>query len=79
MNNRVTVFLASYFDIIFAINELTHPGEKRLIETCLCKCKILPKNFKENIDNLLGNINKGKKIIELVDKIIFELKEVINI
>jgi hypothetical protein len=38
LNNRISAFLASYFDIVFAINELTNPGEKRIMEICLKKC-----------------------------------------
>ena len=42
LNNRISAFLASYFDIIFAINELPNPGEKRIMEICLNKCNVLP-------------------------------------
>ena len=49
VNHRVTEFLASYFDLIFAINELTHPGEKRLMALCKRDCKVLPENFEESV------------------------------
>jgi len=52
VNHRVAEFLASYFDIIFALNEMTHPGEKRMQSICSKECKILPDNFDENLDKL---------------------------
>lgn len=82
VNHRVTEFLASYFDIIFALNKVTHPGEKRLIEQCEKKCLILPKDFKDNLNSLLKNlyidyqitINNIKIIIEELDKILLLTK-----
>ena len=53
INHRISAFLASYFDIIFALNEILHPGEKRLVQYAKDNCKILPDNFEENINKLL--------------------------
>lgn len=52
--------MASYFDIIFALNELLHPGEKKLINYALKNCKILPENFESNIVKLLAESNTDK-------------------
>jgi hypothetical protein len=42
LNHRVAALLASYFDVIFALNRVLHPGEKRLIERALAHCVRLP-------------------------------------
>ena len=64
INHRITEFLASYFDIIFALNRLPHPGEKRVISICINSCDYLPKDFEENLDKLLsGNRNKEEVMI----------------
>lgn len=76
INHRITEFLASYFDIIFAINKVSHPGEKRLIQQCIDLCEILPIDFEENINDLFENMfNEDcnliiEKIIKNLDKII---------
>ncbi len=46
---RASAFIESYFDIIFAINELVHPGEKRMISYAKDHAKILPKQIEHDV------------------------------
>ena len=73
VNHRVTEFIASYFDIIFALNEMTHPGEKRMQSICAAECKILPENFEKNLERLFNGMfreNISPVIDEMVNEII---------
>ena len=56
VNHRVTEFLASSFDIIFALNEMPHPGEKRMQSICAKECKLLPNNFDANLNRLFDKM-----------------------
>ena len=56
MNHRVTAFMESYFDILFALNEQTHPGEKQLLKRCKALCPVLPAQFEENIYSLFFDL-----------------------
>jgi hypothetical protein len=53
VNHRLAALLASYFDILFAVNRVTHPGEKRLIEACLARCTRLPESCAQDVSELL--------------------------
>ena len=75
VNHRVTEFLASYFDIIFALNEMTHPGEKRMQSICSSECKILPRNFDENLNKLFNGMFR-EKISPVINDIYNEIKDV---
>lgn len=65
VNHRIAAFLASYFDVIFALNEMLHPGEKRLINYVKTNCKIVPKNFEDNINKLLTS--DYKEVLPVLD------------
>lgn len=79
INHRITEFLASYFDVIFAYNELTHPGEKRLIDFCEKHCKKLPANFQENLEQLFFDMfSRPESISENIDIIVSELEKVLK-
>ena len=80
INHRTSAFMESYFDIIFALNKLTHTGEKRLVRICREKCKILPDDFEENINQLFKDLfNDKDKICEDLEKMISELKKIIGV
>lgn len=78
VSHRTTAFMESYFDIIWAMNELTHPGEKRLVSLCKKQCKILPVDFEENINQLYADLFVDlDRVREDIDRIIVELKKVV--
>jgi hypothetical protein len=53
LNHRVAALLASYFDIIFAVNRLPHPGEKRILQIAEAQCQELPEAMRDQVTNLL--------------------------
>ena len=53
LNHRVAALLASYFDVLFALNRVLHPGEKRLVERALSHCARLPAGMAGQVDAVL--------------------------
>lgn len=69
VNHRISAFLASYFDVLFAKNKILHCGEKRLKNYALKVCKVLPKNFENDINDLFIKDDKIKILKSLANNL----------
>lgn len=79
VNHRTAAFLESYFDVIFALNKLTHPGEKRMISYAKEYAKLLPSDFEENLNKLFENLfTDSDEALRTLNKIIGALEELIS-
>ena len=77
VNHRVTEFLASYFDILFALNEMTHPGEKRMQSICSKECEILPEHFDDNLTRLFSGMFR-EDVSPVINDMVNEIKKMIH-
>ena len=66
VNHRVAALLDSYFDILFAVNEMPHPGEKRLIKIASEECERVPKGMRQGVNELVGALSRANR--EVIQK-----------
>ena len=68
-------FLVSYFDVIYAMNGMTHPGEKRMQSICAQECRILPERFDKKLRRLLSGMFR-ESISAVISDMVDELKKI---
>lgn len=56
VNHRTAAYLESYFDVLYALNRLTHPGEKRMASYAREHAVLLPAHFDEDLDTLFASM-----------------------
>ena len=79
LNHRTTALLASYFDVLFAVNRQPHPGEKRLAKFAEQLCSKRPPNFAERIGELLASLPRmDASVIEKAGRVVEGLEELLK-
>ena len=75
VQHRMSALLASYFDILFAVNALPHPGEKGLLPFAATQCRTLPMNMEQTLNALLAWPSRpaSPAILEAIDALLTEL------
>lgn len=77
--HRTAAFFESYFDIIFAINEMPHPGEKKIVRLIQNECSLKPNNFKANIRNVFSKLTTpGQDLLSALDELIDNLDVILT-
>ncbi len=79
VNHRVAALLASYFDILFAMNRMPHPGEKRLVEMALAQCAKRPEGMCEQVSGLIHASGVGgQDVIAWIEALVEGLDELLR-
>jgi hypothetical protein len=74
VNHRLAELLASYFDVVFALNRVLHPGEKRLLELTPELCEKVPANMRSQMAKVLqGASVPDPALIAAIDELIDSL------
>ena len=78
VNHRVAALLASYFDVLFALNESPHPGEKRLLKHATASCSKLPHSMARQVTDLLASVGEpGEGVVAWVNDLLDALDELL--
>jgi hypothetical protein len=79
VNHRVAALLASYFDVLFAVNRLPHPGEKRLLAYATRDCTLLPRDMVQQVQALIrASAQASDAVLDCVDALVDNLDDLLR-
>lgn len=79
VHHRVTAFLESYFDILFAVNEIPHTGEKKIQGILEKRARRLPSMMGQDLDALFILASQlNEKIGDHMGHMVDRLEEVLS-
>ena len=79
VNHRVAALLASYFDILFALNRQTHPGEKRMLQAAKTSCQLVPRGMEQHVEGVLDAVARAdRSLLDQLDALGGALDELLR-
>jgi hypothetical protein len=78
INHRLAALFASYFDVLFALNEVMNPGEKKLLNYVEEVCPELPENLQTQVEDILLSGAAGDEVLlPQLDELLDGLDEIL--
>lgn len=78
VHHRTAALLASYFDILFAVNRQPHPGEKRLVNFAKNFCVRLPAAMETQITQVLTTLAADETLLPALHKLLEGLENLLR-
>ena len=78
INHRIAALLASYFDIVFAINCVKHVGEKKIMDTIKNVCKKVPQNCEKDVNAILSSAYSIDTLLFSINSLVQNLDDLLK-